>query len=587
LSLQTERVDVFVPDRVESDIAGTTVSPPEDRPGNAEPVSTPERTAAPAWRRWRPVLTRVATVLAGLLVLVALLLPNHVGALTPRTFLRLPIEALVGVAVVLVLQPWARRAVAILAGVGLGALTVIKIIDMGFYQALARRFDPVLDWALLDDGFDFLSDSIGRPGAIGVAVAVALFAVAVPVLITLSMLRLARLVARHPTASTRSVLALGVVWVLCAAVGVQIGGVPVADRSTAVLVHSRAHQVSAGLQDQRSFAAEAAVDKFRDTPGDQLLTALRGKDVVLAFVESYGRDALEDKHYAPQVGALLDDGTRRLAAAGYGSRSAFLTSPTAGGGSWLAQATFLSGLWVNNQQRFRTVTSSDRLTLPGAFRRADWDTVAVAPGVKRAWPEGTFYGFDRIHDSRNLGYRGPRFSWARMPDQYTLSAFERLEHGRPGHTPMLVGMPLVSSHSPWTPLPRLLPWDEVGDGSVFHEIVKESEPTSEVWRTRSNVRAAYRKSIEYSLSSLISYVETYGDENMVVVFLGDHQPTPLITGADAGYDVPITIVAKDPAVLQRVEGWAWQDGLHPRADAPVWRMDAFRDKFLTAFSGPG
>jgi hypothetical protein len=38
-------------------------------------------------------------------------------------------------------------------------------------------------------------------------------------------------------------------------------------------------------------------------------------------------------------------------------------------------------------------------------------------------------------------------------------------------------------------------------------------------------------------------------------------------------------------VLDRVAGWGWTDGLRPAADAPVWRMDAFRDRFLTAF-GP-
>ena len=36
------------------------------------------------------------------------------------------------------------------------------------------------------------------------------------------------------------------------------------------------------------------------------LTGLRGKDVVLSFVESYGRNALENPKYAPQVDAVLD-----------------------------------------------------------------------------------------------------------------------------------------------------------------------------------------------------------------------------------------------------------------------------------------
>ena len=69
-----------------------------------------------------------------------------------------------------------------------------------------------------------------------------------------------------------------------------------------------------------------------------------------------------------------------------------------------------------------------------------------------------------------------------------------------------------------------------------------------------------------------------------MVFLGDHQASPIITGPDASHDVPITIVAKNPAVLDRVASWGWTDGLKPAHAAPVWRMDQFRDHFLTAFA---
>jgi hypothetical protein len=87
------------------------------------------------------------------------------------------------------------------------------------------------------------------------------------------------------------------------------------------------------------------------------------------------------------------------------------------------------------------------------------------------------------------------------------------------------------------------------------------------------------------VSNLVSFVETHGKDNLVLVFLGDHQPVPIITGERASRDVPITIVARDPAVLDRISGWGWSDGLKPSPQAPVWRMDTFRDRFLTAF-GP-
>jgi hypothetical protein len=70
----------------------------------------------------------------------------------------------------------------------------------------------------------------------------------------------------------------------------------------------------------------------------------------------------------------------------------------------------------------------------------------------------------------------------------------------------------------------------------------------------------------------------------VLVVLGDHQPFPVVTGDGAGADVPVSVVTRDPAVLDRIAGWGWQEGLQPGPRAPVWRMDAFRDRFLTAFS---
>ncbi|WP_436851097.1 hypothetical protein [Streptomyces flaveolus] len=45
------------------------------------------------------------------------------------------------------------------------------------------------------------------------------------------------------------------------------------------------------------------------------------------------------------------------------------------------------------------------------------------------------------------------------------------------------------------------------------------------------------------------------------------------------------VVAHDPGVLERISGWGWTEDLKPAADAPVWAMDAFRDRFLRAY-GP-
>ena len=99
------------------------------------------------------------------------------------------------------------------------------------------------------------------------------------------------------------------------------------------------------------------------------------------------------------------------------------------------------------------------------------------------------------------------------------------------------------------------------------------------------MKAAYARSLEYSLNTLISFVQHYGNKNLVLVVVGDEQPLPIVSGQGAGRNVPISIIARDPAVLKRIGGWGWQSGLRPSPHAPVWRMSAFRDRFLTAY-GP-
>jgi hypothetical protein len=445
----------------------------------------------------------------------------------------------------------------------------------------------VVDRGYFDSAAGLLGNSIGRGKAVGVLVAAGVLVLGVLVAMPLAVLRLAGVVEEHRTASIRGVTVLGLVWLNCAVLGVQlVDGSPVASTDAARLAWSRAGQARTDLLDERAFARVAAVDPLRDTPADQLLTGLRGKDVLIAFVESYGRVAVQDSAFSPGVDAVLDAGTRQLNAAGFCSASAFLTSPTFGGISWLAHSTLQSGLWIDNQLRYDRLMTSDRSTLSQAFQRAGWRTVSDVPSDEQDWPQASsFYHYDKSYDARNVGYVGPKFSYATMPDQYTLAALQRTELAPRDRAPVLAEIDLVSSHTPWTPLPRLIDWNSIGDGSVFAPMPGEGLSPGVVWRDRAQVRAAYGKSIEYSLASLISFVQHYHDDNLVLVVLGDHQPATIVSGTSAGRDVPISIIAHDPAVLERISGWGWQDGLRPGPDAPVWPMDSFRDRFLTAY-GP-
>jgi hypothetical protein len=132
-------------------------------------------------------------------------------------------------------------------------------------------------------------------------------------------------------------------------------------------------------------------------------------------------------------------------------------------------------------------------------------------------------------------------------------------------------------------IPPVIGWDTVGDGTVYGPLAGTGDPDA-VWSQGTPaIRDAYRRSIEYSLSSIVSYVQTYGDDDLVLLILGDHQPAPLLIGEGASHDVPISVVTRDRGVLDRIAPWGWVDGLRPGAAAPVWPMEAFRDRFFTAF----
>jgi hypothetical protein len=535
----------------------------------------------------RTVASGFLTVLACLLVWFALVAPNRIDDLTLIAFARIPLEGLVLVAIIVVLPARARPVVAGGVGLALGLLAVVKVIDMGFFATIDRPFNPVSDWAYFGSGVDLLADAIGSSGARAAAVAAGVLALVVLLLMPLAVVRLTRLAAHHRNGSIRVVAGLGGLWVLSAVLGGQlVPGAPIASASAAGLAYDQVREIRSGAQVKATLAEAVLGDPFRYRAGADLLTGLRGKDVVIAFVESYGRVAVQDSQVSGGVGDVLDAGTAALSAAGLASRSAFLTSSTFGGISWLAHATFHSGLWIDNQTSYDQVLASDRLTLAGAFKRAGWRTVDVVPSNGENWNEGkAFYGYDKVYDYRNLGYKGRSHSYATMPDQYTLAVLQRLELAPTDRGPVMVEVDLVSSHTPWTPRPRLIDWSDIGDGSVFRRSPAVGGSPDAVWRDGDQVRAAYGQAIEYTLSSLISFMQEYGDDDLVLILVGDHQPAAIVSGPGAGHDVPISIIAGDGAVLDQIADWGWQDGMRPDPAAPVWPMDAFRDRFLTAF-GP-
>jgi phosphatidylglycerophosphate synthase len=545
------------------------------RTGAAEATQRP----AGPWRgRVRTGLTGILSVLAVLIVWVALVAPSQPARLTPDVFFRLPLEGLVIVLLALALPRSTGRFLPWVVGPVLGALLVVKLLDFGFFTAFDRPFNPIEDWAYVSVGIETLRDSIGHTKADLVMAGVGIVAVVALLIPTLAVLRLTRLAARHRRTSTRALAGLGVAWLVLWAFGAQlVPGAPIASTSAAGLAMWEVHAVESALHDHARFAVLIRHDQYRTTPGSRLLTALRGKDVLLVFDESYGKFAVQGSAISPQVDSELTQGTQQLTAAGFGVRSGWMRSATFGGVSWLAHSSMQSGLWVDTNDRYNQLMTSHRFTLSQAFDRAGWRTIDDVPSDDRPWKQGhSFYHFDKVYNRLDVGYHGPTYAYASMPDQYTYLALQRLELAQPHRRPVFAEIDTVSSHEPWTAIPPMIPWSEVGDGSIYKSLPVDHAGAH-------STEQGYGHSIVYSLQALVSFIQHYGRKNLVVIMLGDHQPAHVVSGFGVDHDVPISIIAHDPAVLQRAVRWGWGAGLQPAKKAPVWPMNVFRDRFLRAF----
>ena len=361
-----------------------------------------------------------------------------------------------------------------------------------------------------------------------------------------------------------------------------------ANAATARLAWEHVAAARAARADLATFRAEAEGDPWATAAASAILPGLAGTDVLVVFVESYGRSALTNPRYAPTVRAALADGDAALAATGLAARSGWLTAPMVGGQSWLAHASLLSGLWIDGEGRYRALLASPRLSLNALARRGGWRTAAVMPAITRAWPEAGWFGYDQVLAAGDLGYRGKPFNWVTMPDQFTLDALQRKLLPPGPRPPAFVETALISSHAPWTPIPPVVPWEALGDGRIFDPYATAGDPPDVVWRDRDRVRDQYRQSLDYVLRVVPAFAARLAARPAarptLLVVLGDHQPAAFVSEDGTSRDVPLHLIGP-PDLIAKLDGWGFTPGLVPAADAPVWRMDAFRDRFLEAFGG--
>jgi len=174
------------------------------------------------------------------------------------------------------------------------------------------------------------------------------------------------------------------------------------------------------------------------------------------------------------------------------------------------------------------------------------------------------------------------FNWVTMPDQFTFAALDRLLRTDTGGRPLFAQVALGSSHAPWVPVPELVDWESIGDGSVFDEMALSGDPPDVVWRDRDRVRDQYRLAVDYALRVVFDYAARHAGNPPLMIVIGDHQAAGFVA-LDERPDVPVHVVG--PAhLVERTRAWGWERGLHPSESGEVRPMDRLRDMILDTFS---
>ncbi len=528
----------------------------------------------------RKLFSFFRNAIALLVIFVVLVIPNRLSDIYLDSFFRFPLEFLL-LGLLLLIPGSVGKVLRWLAASVLAVGLIFKIADMATFNIFARPFNPIFDAYLLVNGMDLLNGAVGKVAAVLIVAMLVIVSLGIIALTFLLMERVRKFLTMKPKAGAISLLVLVFIWT-----GLRLANSP--RLSTQFYDQLAMHVINTrnSVNDMQDFEQLLAQSDEATIPDQGLFQILQGKDVLIIFIESYGRTALDKPEFSEHIRPLLQAQAEKLQTARIGVRSAYFTSPTVGGLSWLAHGTAMSGLWVNSQVRYDSLVMSKRESLNKLFHHAGWRAVGVMPAITLAWPEGDYYGYDHLYHAYNLGYEGKPFNWITMPDQFTLSAFQHKELAPENRLPVMAEIALISSHAPWTPVPELVDWNQVGNGEIFNEQATRGDNPETVWKNPERIRLQFRLSIEYTLQTVVDYVLKYGDENLVVMAFGDHQPAPLVTGDSDNRDVPVHFFARDPKILDAIAGWNWAEGMVPADAGPVWTMDQVRERFITTFSAP-
>lgn len=306
-------------------------------------------------------------------------------------------------------------------------------------------------------------------------------------------------------------------------------------------------------------------------PLSSTLSLIQGRDVLIVFVESYGRVAYDNRDFFETLAPARAELAAAASDTGRGVVSGYVESPTFGGGSWLAHLSFLTGIEMRDAGQAQLLMTQSRRNFGDAMAEHGYRRVALMPGLKMPWPEGVFYNFDQIYDDASLQYRGPAFGWWRIPDQFSLAKLDELElTPRTGaaddRKPLFVFFPTITTHTPFRPTPPYQSdWSRLLGEQPFDEApLQQSLSQLPEW---SNLAPGYTDSVAYTLQTLAGYLRTQARDDLIVVIVGDHQPPAMVSGVGASWNVPVHVIASQQPLLDSFGQCGFVSGLIPGPQA--------------------
>jgi hypothetical protein len=299
-----------------------------------------------------------------------------------------------------------------------------------------------------------------------------------------------------------------------------------------------------------------------DFAGD--LGGLKGADVLLVFVESYGAVTYETPAIAEGLVASRADLAAAVAETGREVVTAYVESPTFGGSSWLAHLSLISGVEVRDQYAYTSLMASGRETIITNFARRGYRTVALMPGMRQAWPEGAFYRFDQIYGHDLLEYRGPQFGWWSIPDQYALARIDAVERARAAgaRSPLFIVFPTSTTHAPFGPVAPYQPdWARVLTAEPFEPA--DAERALAATPNLVDLRPSYVRAMAYEYTTIAGYLREHAQDDMVLIAIGDHQPPAAVSGRGASWSVPVHVFGRRGQMINRLIDQKFRPGLEP------------------------